>query len=148
MATLKYTVFAIIVSLVGCGGDDDPIVTIDMSNNRDDIGISDVAAEDTGPLYASFSERPCPEESTLTYENFGQGFMLNLCTACHHSDLPEGMRQDAPVATNLDAVDDVRGLAERIWIRSGDQNLTMPPRGGPSDTERAELGEWLACGAP
>jgi hypothetical protein len=42
----------------------------------------------------------------------------------------------------------IRAQAARIWARSGDHNMTMPPVGGPEDEDRSMLGEWLACGAP
>lgn len=108
---------------------------------------SEETGEDLGP-WDSLEERPCPEDSILTYENFGGPFMLNFCTGCHQSMLPADMRQDAPLEVNFDDVDDVRAWADRIWARSADQNLTMPPVGPPDDEERWRLGEWLACGAP
>ena len=99
-----------------------------------------------GP-WSSLDERPCPEDSILTYENFGGPFMLSYCTGCHHSRLPADMRQMAPIDVNFDDIDDVRAWADRIWIRSADQNASMPPVGPPDDVARMRLGEWLACGA-
>lgn len=102
---------------------------------------------DEGP-WASLAERPCPEDSSLSYESFGGPFMLNWCNGCHSADLPEGMRQNAPLGVDFNTLEDIRRQADRIWARSGDQNATMPPVGGPPAEERALLGEWLACGAP
>lgn len=102
---------------------------------------------DMGP-WASLDERPCPDDSFLTYENFGGPFMLSYCTTCHASMLPADMRQGSPIEVNFDDIEDIRDQADRIWIRAADQNQTMPPVGPPSDEERARLGEWLACGAP
>ena len=102
---------------------------------------------DMGP-WMSLDERPCPEDSFLTYENFGGPFMLSYCTTCHASMLPADMRQGSPIETNFDDIEDIRDQADRIWIRAADQNQTMPPVGPPSDEDRAMLGEWLACGAP
>ena len=113
--------------------------------------------EDTGdetpeeippPPYTSFAKRPCPTDSVLTWENFGQPFIANWCTACHASAVPEDNRVGAPATVNFDDLDGVREHAERIWARSGDDNNTMPPAGVPPALERAQLGEWLACGAP
>lgn len=102
---------------------------------------------DNGP-WDSFEERPCPEDSFVTYENFGWPHMLTFCTGCHSSMLPADMRQGAPIEVNFESVQDVRQQAGRIWARSGDQHLSMPPVGPAADQERVLLGEWLACGAP
>jgi hypothetical protein len=92
--------------------------------------------------------RACPPNSVLTYENFGEGFMRGQCTGCHSSALPEGARQNAPITVNLDTYADVRSFGARIYYRSGDQNATMPPAGGPVASERVNLGDWIACNAP
>lgn len=102
---------------------------------------------DEGP-WNSLDERPCPDDSFLTHENFGGPFLLNYCTGCHHTGVPADLRQGAPLEINFDTLDDVRGHADRIWFRAADQNATMPPLGAPGEDERALLGEWLACGAP
>ena len=96
----------------------------------------------------TLAERACPDRSILTYEDFGGPFMYSWCNGCHTSTLAEGQRQKAPVGVDFDTVDDVRAWADRIWMRAGDHNVTMPPVGGPEDDERGQLGEWLACGAP
>ncbi|HEY4220804.1 MAG TPA: hypothetical protein VGO62_05660, partial [Myxococcota bacterium] len=99
------------------------------------------------PPYESLAARPCPSDSALTWENFGEPYTRDWCTACHSSALDEAHRAGAPVDVNFDNLADVRALKERIWARSGDQNNTMPPAGYAPDPERLELGEWLACGA-
>ncbi|MEM9460739.1 MAG: hypothetical protein AAGF11_41630, partial [Myxococcota bacterium] len=82
-------------------------------------GGSEETGEDLGP-WDSLEERPCPEDSILTYENFGGPFMLNFCTGCHQSMLPADMRQDAPLEVNFDDIEDIRVWADRIWARSAD----------------------------
>ena len=94
------------------------------------------------------SERPCPEDSILSYENFGEPFLLSWCNGCHSSVLPEGERQGAPLGSDFDDLAMVREAGARIWARSADHNRQMPPLAGPEDEERTRLGEWLACGAP
>ncbi len=134
----------------GTAGEDTGTGTGTADGTADETGTeggSDETGEDMGP-WNSFDERPCPDDSFLTYENFGGPFMLSYCTGCHQSMLPADMRQGAPVEVNFDDIDDVRNQAERIWARGGDQNLSMPPVGPPDDEERALLGEWLACGSP
>lgn len=84
--------------------------------------------------------------STLTYATFGEPFIANWCRGCHSAELYPTMRQDAPLGINFDTLDEIRAR------RASVQRLTvtrrsMPPAGGPSDEERALLGEWLSCGA-
>jgi hypothetical protein len=95
----------------------------------------------------TLAERPCPDDSWLTFEDFGGPFLYDWCTGCHSSDMPDGQRQGAPLTVDFDTLEDARAWADRIWARAGDHNATMPPIGGPEETERNALGEWLACGA-
>jgi uncharacterized membrane protein len=106
------------------------------------------AAGDTEATVNSLDDRPCPDDSFLTWENFGAMYVLNYCTGCHSSGLPADQRQGAPTEVNFDDLSDVRTWAASIWLRSGDDNETMPPFGIASADERHMLGEWLACGAP
>lgn len=126
------------------------------SDGSDDSGGSDESSGDEsgdagevdeGP-WMTFGERPCPEDSFLTYENFGWPHMLTFCTGCHSAGLPADMRQGAPIEVNFADIEDVRAQAERIWVRAGDHNASMPPVGPADEEERRLLGEWLACGAP
>lgn len=123
----------------------------DTDSATDTDAGTDTAAEtganEEGP-WDSLDERPCPEDSFLTYENFGGPFINNNCTGCHHSALADGQRQNAPPGFDFETVALIRTHADRIWARSGDDNATMPPAGPPAAEERALLGEWLACGAP
>ncbi|MEM9068623.1 MAG: hypothetical protein AAGE52_08960 [Myxococcota bacterium] len=92
--------------------------------------------------------RDCPEDSFLTYENFGQPFMLNWCTGCHSSTLSgDEIRADAPEGFDFDDPNLIRPHLEEIYERAVERR-NMPPAGGPGDAERDLLGEWLACGAP
>ncbi|MFI5307635.1 MAG: hypothetical protein ACHQ53_09800, partial [Polyangiales bacterium] len=112
----------------------------------DDGGLA--LLPDGATLYAKFWARPCPSGSTLSYENFGSAFFAQYCLRCHSATKQGADRNDAPATLNFDQLDAVRANAERIWGQAGDSNTTMPagaPR--PTPAERAELGEWLACGA-
>lgn len=133
------------LGLVACSSPSDDAGEDEGADDGDDGDESETG--DGGP-WSSLDERPCPEDSSLTYANFGRPYMLDHCTGCHASALPEGERQGAPLAVDFDSLEDVRAQAERIWARAGDQNASMPPVGPPGDDERALLGEWLACGAP
>lgn len=140
--------------LAGCAGDpeDSADTTGDSGGGTD--APTDAGSEASGDAptgggeWMSLDERPCPEDSPLTAENFGGPFMLSHCTGCHHSSLPAAERAGAPAGIDFDKLGDVRKHAERIWARAADQNMTMPPLGGPPQDERTRLGEWLACGAP
>ncbi len=112
-----------------------------------DAGIGPAGPPDDG-AYASLTDRPCPEDSFLTWENFGDPFMRDWCTGCHSADLPQEHRLGAPMGIDFNSDDAVKAHLERVWMRAGDQNRTMPPAGGPGAAERTLLGEWLACGAP
>jgi hypothetical protein len=127
------------VALAACGGD---------AAGGDDGGAGGQdAGFDPGP-WSSLAERPCPADSGLSYESFGEPFFLDYCQGCHGSARSEGERQGAPIGVYFDEVEDVRLAADLIWLMAADQNRRMPPLGGPADETRAQLGAWLACGAP
>lgn len=132
------TSLAVALALAACPAPETP-----PAGDDDDEDV-----EIAPPPYDSLAERPCPPDSALTWENFGQPYMVSWCTACHSSALDEAHRAFAPVDVNFDDLDGVRAQAEAIWNRSGDQNNTMPPAGVAPAIEREQLGEWLACGAP
>lgn len=95
----------------------------------------------------------CPEGSTLTYETFGRSFMETHCLRCHSASVTGAAREGAPADHNFDTLIEVQGLAEHIDGMAGigpdSTNEIMPtddPK--PTDDERAQLAEWLACGAP
>lgn len=104
---------------------------------------------DSGPQV----EEPDPPDadvcktSYLDYQNFGEPFSLDWCRGCHSAALPAGMRQKAPVGVDFDGPADLVKWKDRILARSTGPTPSMPPAGGPSDTERALLAEWLTCGA-
>jgi len=157
MPCAREAIVLVLALVVGCREDDGGASDEDTERS-DDGGTTGDAGDDTTsatddstgepPMWNSLDERPCPDESELTWENFGGPFVLTYCTGCHHSALPADVRQDAPYAINLETVELVRQHADRVWVRAADQNATMPPAGAPAMDERALLGEWLACGAP
>ena len=128
----ELSIAAVCALLLGCGGEGTP------------------EPETPPPPGApeTLAERACPEESFLTFQDFGGPFFFDWCTGCHSSAMPEGERQGAPPGVDFDTLEDMRAWADRIWARAGDHNETMPPIGGPHEEERVALGEWLACGAP
>lgn len=112
----------IYILLLGCGTDIAPV---------DEAGVPDEVCE-----------------TELTYQNFGEPFMLDWCRGCHSAGLPVDMRQDAPLDANFEQLAEIRARSALIIQRATGSMPTMPPAAGPSDQERAMLAEWLACGAP
>lgn len=104
---------------------------------------------DEGPA----SGATCPENSSLTWDSFGKGFMEKYCTRCHASSLSGAARQGAPSDHNFESTELVRMQSEHIDGEAAagpDSVNTSMPIGSPTPTEdeRKQLGEWLACGAP
>ncbi len=99
-------------------------------------------------FYTEIGDYDCPTGgTTLTYANFGADFMNRYCQSCHGSNATD--RAGAPGEFIFDTPDQVKRHAARIFVRSADENDSMPP--GPDDPdlgERKKLAEWLACGAP
>lgn len=120
----------------------------EANESGDDSGSGGESSESGDVEWMTLADRPCPDDSTLTWESFGGPFVLSYCSTCHGSGLPADMRQNAPVGLDFEHVEQVRMHADRIWARAADQNATMPPAGAPAQDDRSLLGEWLACGAP
>ena len=122
MRRVTLRVALLLVAAAGCGSDPDPTPT----------------------------GSECPPGSTLSYESFGADFMEAYCTDCHDSDLHGADRNGAPLYHDFDTFDGIIVVADHIdeWAAAGPDatNTLMPPEGdAPSDEERLQLGEWLAC---
>jgi mono/diheme cytochrome c family protein len=93
--------------------------------------------------WEDISSYPCPSGgTTLTYENFGQSFFNEWCVSCHGG--PNGYSSRA-----FTDIDTIRAQAADIFKNAAEDNQTMPPGPvGPSQAQRYDLAEWLACGAP
>lgn len=92
----------------------------------------------------------CPDDSTLTWETFGQPFMESYCVACHSSELHGDERQGAPLYHDFDTLEGVVVVSNHVDERAaaGPEavNRNMPPSTPrPSVREREDLGEWIAC---
>lgn len=95
----------------------------------------------------------CPDGSTLTYASFGEQFMADYCVMCHSSTAED--RHGAPKSANFDTIEEIRAKADDIDSAAGKgpsaSNDWMPDSASvafPTATEREQLAEWLACGAP
>jgi len=115
--------------------------------------VSSLVACGGTPPPPSGTGATCPTSSTLTYANFGQDFMATYCTRCHSANLTGASRFDAPVGLNFDTRDEVFAQRVAIDAQAGsgpNGTFTTMPNDSPAPTpdERADLAEWLACGAP
>jgi len=135
-------------------GDDELATESDGEDEGDSSGgesgsDGDGSSSDSGgAVEGPIEGRPCPPDSTVNAANFGMPFMLTWCAGCHSAELDEDERAGAPLGIDMDTLDASREHLLRIYARSADDNLTMPPAGGPTEEEREQLGDWLACGAP
>ena len=113
-----------------------------------DADTDSAAAPDTDLDDAFIAGRGCPEDSVLTWQNFGQPFLFDHCVGCHSSVLPEAQRAGATEGVDLETQAFAQAWLDRIYARAGDANETMPPVDSVPEGDRELLGDWLACGAP
>jgi len=92
---------------------------------------------------STLDDHPCPPAgTTLTYDNFGQGFFQSYCVGCHGAANGYSSR-------SFTTVDSIRAQRDRIYVNAAADNAFMPPGpDGPPQQARDQLGEWLSCGAP
>jgi argininosuccinate lyase len=123
---LRMGMLLVVVSMVGCGGAQDSAL---------DTTVGQVGA-------GSATGSTCPAGSTLTYANFGQAFISTNCLSCH------GSRQ-SPILATQSAIQAASTQIDRMAAAGPDAvNTAMPPNGSVSTSDRLNLGQWLACGAP
>ena len=119
----------------------------------------------TGPAQSGVT---CPAGSTLRFlggsgpADFGRTFMTTYCDRCHATGVPQGAgsgtRNGAPTNANWDDLCSIRDHLLQLDQRAGTvaigQSTRMPPPAlsvgfpEPTDPERAQLSQWLSCGAP
>ncbi len=140
--------------LTACG--DDGGVEADAPPDGLDAGTmvdAAVGASDTGALHRDavpglIEGRPCPPDNATTYANTGAPILISWCVACHSSHVPANQRQGAPTGVDFDTADGISDHLLRIYARSGDDNVGMPPVDSLTADERRRLGDWITCGAP
>ncbi len=144
------------VSVAGCAEDGegdalvDPmeaVTTGEASSSASGSESSEVGTSGDVPPSA-IPGRACPPDAFVDAQSFGMPLMTTWCTSCHSAALTGDERRGAPVGLDLESEAAVREYALRIFARAADDNLSMPPAGGPTEQERVLLGDWLACGAP
>lgn len=104
-------------------------------------GGVDSGPDDSGGLDTASSF--CDSGPTMTWANFGEGFLIENCNGCHAATAVN--RFGAPEYVTFDTVDEVWVWASVILdVATGDAP-TMPPTGGVVDDDRLRLEYWLRC---
>jgi len=100
---------------------------------------------DQGAVEPIMVEPPdwCAEAPVTTWNNFGQGFLVENCQPCHASTSVD--RHDAPESVTFDTPDEVADHRARILVKATGDAPDMPPAGGVSEEDRARLEAWLLC---
>ncbi|HEX3763793.1 MAG TPA: hypothetical protein VHW23_34090 [Kofleriaceae bacterium] len=127
------------------------------------LGLLIAGCSTSNPPTSTKALCPTPDPMTLTWDNFGQGFMTEFCTDCHSSTLLHSQRNGAPLYHDYDTLMGVLEIPDHIdqWSGSGPAatNTLMPPSqcpsmpGGPlnracpqpTEQQRKDLSVWLAC---
>jgi hypothetical protein len=118
------------------------------------LGHGHGCGDDSGEIeFGPPTNAVCPDDLTLTFDNFGQRFMADYCLRCHSAEVTGEARNGAPSDHNFDTAFEIRAFADHIdWMAGAGPDATnelMPPDGpGPTVDERRQLADWLACGAP
>lgn len=108
------------------------------------VGIAGASVLACGEGSGDATGSSCPENSTLTYANFGQAFIQSNCLSCHGSAGPE----DPSLATLEQVQSHIDDIDRAAAAGPNATNTFMPEGASVSTPERRMLGEWLACGAP
>jgi uncharacterized membrane protein len=118
-----------ILLILACGGEPD----------------KDTAAPSTSDTAAP--QDFCADAPVLTWENFGQGLLLEQCQSCHGA---EATYRDGdsppPDSVFFDTYEDAMLWRSRILATTTGDSPTMPPRGGMSELDLQRLELWLRCG--
>jgi len=125
-----------LILMLGCAGGED--TDKDGSTSAtDDSGVLD-SETDGGTVADEF----CTDAPVVTYENWGEGFMVERCQSCHASGSVE--RNGAPAEISFDTHDAIVAQTDRILARALDVG-DMPPSGGVTEDDLYLLEVWLSC---
>ncbi len=103
--------------------------------------------EDTLPEVQPDTGGFCADAPVLTWNNFGQGLLIEHCQACHAAEATYRDGDNPPPANVFfDTHEDAITWRDRILaVTTGDDPI-MPPRGGLSELDRQRIEIWLVCG--
>ena len=92
------------------------------------VGCSGVAtvgeADDSAGVVTEF----CADAPALTWDTFGQGFLIAQCDGCHASTSPD--RHEAPLEVVFDSTYARDCLT--VWVRGWSRIIGMKPLAGPT----------------
>ncbi|MCX5741411.1 MAG: hypothetical protein NT062_02810 [Proteobacteria bacterium] len=116
------------------------------------LALAVVACADEAPV-GQLTDATCPPTAAPTYANFGAAFFDSHCLACHSETKVGVDRAGAPPTIDFDTLALVRENTSRIDQQAAFgptiHNRLMPPANAmvavPSDDERRQLGQFLAC---
>ena len=97
------------------------------------------ATGDSGETVDSF----CEDVPLVTYETFGQGFIIENCQSCHASTSTN--RYGAPESIHFDTYEEIIATADDILAEVTGDNPQMPSAGGVDEDKRMLLQIWLEC---
>lgn len=103
-----------------------------------------------GTVLAQQEEKPEIKSWLLcdyAYYNFGEDFMEQYCTRCHHSEARGAInRQGAPDGLDFNKVEVIRENKDKIIAAAYSEPNTMPPDLiQPDSEERSTMKAWLQC---
>jgi uncharacterized membrane protein len=89
----------------------------------------------------------CHDAPVLTWENFGQGFVLEHCQSCHAAAAPYRSQTDnpPPETVTFDTHEQTVALRTLILATAAGETPSMPPRGGVAEIDIDKLDIWLNC---
>src|SRR4051794_35468264 len=87
----------------------------------------------------------CVDAPVVTWDTFGEGFVLEQCQGCHASTTVD--RYGAPGEVTFDTVDDVWARADDVLAVAAGADAAMPPSGPAPEDDRTLLTWWLTCAA-
>ena len=89
----------------------------------------------------------CDDAPVLSWENFGEGFLLENCQSCHAESAPYRAQSEnpPPESVTFDSYEKTIALRTLILATTTGDNPSMPPRGGVSPVDADKLEIWLNC---
>ena len=140
LMSLLLTAYTVLAIACGQSGSSDP-----EDENIELVELPPPIRNTPIPVSTSLT---CPNGTQLSWENFGQAFMLNYCNSCHSSAVTGSDRVGAPDEMNFDTLQDVMTWRINIHGAAAVEQAIMPPSKHVGSDEKALLSEWLGCGAP
>lgn len=118
-------------------------VNIEINGNTQTQDTSEPTTLDTAePSDIDLNVEGCDDEPVVTWDNWAESMIITHCQGCHASASPN--RYGAPLSIHFDHKEAAYDLADRIYIRTLDQE-DMPPAGGILEDDLYLLDVWLRC---